>query len=223
MAYFPPNNNKLMLTQPELAALLGTSQPSGDKQINSIKGALIRGKTLSITDNSYLYGPVVTDLIIDKQITTTPGKNLVLNPSGPSVDFTNHTLINVAGISSNPNRYEVIAPAFVITTDATPTVVLSIATLLGYSYNVTVDVTAADYTDGVSSGTIILTGKSKNTAGVAVSTLPYVSYQKSGDAPISTITGYFTDSGANMQVIITGVAATNIRWFAAARVTRSQF
>lgn len=222
MAYFPNVNDKLVLTQNEIAALVGTSAPAGDKQINSLRGNLIRGNKLSITDSAYLYGVVRTELTLDQQITTTAGKDLVLNPSGLYIDCTNHTLINVAGITSNANRYEVVG-AYVTTTDATPTLALSIPTITGYVYSITVDIAVADLTDGVSSGGMTITTKSKNASGSVLSVIPYIRIEKGADASVATITATYTDSGSSVEVLVTGVAATTLKWLAAASVTRSTF
>src|SRR5882762_4082454 len=45
-------------------------------------------------------------LALGTPLTTTAG-DLIINPVGSNVDFSGKTLVNVGGISSNPNRYEV--------------------------------------------------------------------------------------------------------------------
>lgn len=217
------SNGQLVLTDGERDSIYGTSQPRRNKQINSVKAELIRGTELSIESNSYLYGPIKTDLIIEKQITTENGANLVINPSGPSVDFTGHTLINVGGISVNPNRYEVVSPAFVTTIDATPTVLLTITTSTGFAYTIRTDVAISNVTVGSDSCSVIITTNGKNPAGTAGVIAPYITLQRGGDASLNGISVYYTISGSNILVMGVGLAATTIRWLAAASITRTSF
>lgn len=56
-------------------------------------------ETMYCTGDAYIFGCVKTPLKICDKITTEGGKNLILDPSGTSIDFTNHTLINVGGVT----------------------------------------------------------------------------------------------------------------------------
>ncbi len=172
----------------------------------------------------------VTDVIIgggamqvDVPITTSGGSNLVLNPSGSSIDFSGKTLINIGGISSNPNRYEVIAPTTVITTNATPTTILTIPTVTGSAYTISVDVAAADVSDSISSAAYTINTKGKNLAGVASVIAPYTIYTPALDAALASSGVSFSASGSDIIVVAVGVAATTIKWQAAATITRQLF
>jgi hypothetical protein len=217
-------NDTLVLTQKEVSAIVGTTTPRRDRQINSIKVDSVYTGRLDVTGHSYLRGSIDTPLIIGHYITTLPGENLVLNPSGPSIDCSNKTLINVAGFSANANRYDVIAPTYVITTDAvTPTTLLTIPLTSGYTYNIRCDVALAHVTDGTSAGAVVITCTGKDLAGVASVLAPFNTINKAVDAPLAGVTVQFTVSGSNILVTATGIAATTVRWFAAAIVTRSQY
>lgn len=217
-------NDTLVLTQHEISSIVGTTTPRRDRQINSVNVKKLHGDTIDITDKAYLRGPIATDLIIGKEITTPPGKNLVLNPSGPSIDMSNKTLINVAGFSANPNRYDVIAPAYVITTDAvTPTSLLTVALTAGYTYHLQCDIALAHVTNGTSMGAITIKTTARNIGGVASVIAPFTSIQKAVDAPLSAVNVIYTVSGSDVHVTATGVAAATVRWFATTVVTRSQY
>lgn len=172
----------------------------------------------------------VTDMIVgdgavdmEAPITTTGGANLVLNPSGGSVDFTGHTLINVGGISVNPNYYNVIAPASVTTTNAVPTVLLTIATVSNAVYQIAVTIAVADDTDSTSSAGFSISTVAKNVGGVVTLLAPYTSDTQAIDAGLAGISVAFAASGTNITIVGTGLGATTIKWFSAAVITRQLF
>jgi hypothetical protein len=154
-------------------------------------------------------------------ITTPGGLDLILNPSGSNIDCTNHNLINVAGISANANRYDVIAPATVVTTDTTPTILFNIPTVANSAYTLVADVTCTNST--TSTGAFTLIGKVKNIAGVLTISAPFASGTTIVDNPLLGITAVYGTSGTNATVVITGLAATTIKWFGAATITRQLF
>jgi hypothetical protein len=86
-------------TLQDLRDTFGTSKPRGNIQINSTKCKRSSMETMYCTGDAYIFGCVKTPLKICDKITTEGGKNLILDPSGPSIDFTNHTLINVGGVT----------------------------------------------------------------------------------------------------------------------------
>jgi hypothetical protein len=159
---------------------------------------------------------------VNVPITTPNGQNLVIDPSGPSVDFTNHTLINVAGISENPNYVTVLSPATVITTDATPTTLLTITTMPYNAYTITCDIALTDDSDLVSTGSFSLQTKGKNIAGV-VTVVPYLRLITNTDSGLSGVSAIYSSSGSNIIVQITGLAGTTIKWFGSALVTLQSF
>jgi hypothetical protein len=147
----------------------------------------------------------------DVPITTSAG-NLVLNPAGSSVDFSGKTLVNVGGISTNPNRYEVIGTD-TTTTDATPTVILTVP-LAAAGYNITIDVV---YVTGTSVATLNLVVQAKNTGAATATAL--TTYIRE-DAPLTSASATASASGTNVIVTAVGIAATTIKWQAVATVTR---
>jgi hypothetical protein len=155
-------------------------------------------------------------------ITTDIGQNLVLNPSGPSVDFSGKTLINIAGISTDPNRYEEIG-ATVTTINATPTVGLSSSTISGAAYAVTIDVALANATDGTSSGGFTVFTKAKNIGGTVSLVAPYISSEYNLDPSLVGCTVTLAASGAFINTVVTGLAATTIRWRVVGTYTRQIF
>ena len=172
----------------------------------------------------------VTDMVvgnnavqIDAEITTSMGSNLVINPSGSSIDFSGKTLINIGGISTNPNRYEIIAPTTIITPNATPTTVLIIPTVTGAAYTIIVDVAIACVTDSISTASIAISTKAKNIGGVVTAVTPYARYHPILDAALASISVAFTISGTNVLVTATGSASTTVKWQAAANITRQLF
>lgn len=146
---------------------------------------------------------------------TTSAGDLVINPAGSNVDFSGKNLINVGGIFTNPNRYEVIG-AQVTTLDATPTVILTIPTVSA-AYTALVDVAVAS---GTSSGSYSVRLQIKNTGVATVNTM---SIDRRFDAPINAAVLTVNTSGTDVRIIATGIAVTTIKWFSAATVTRSLY
>lgn len=269
----PSPNDPNVLQKIEISETFGQSTPAGDRQINSVIAPIVSGHVLNITGNSYLYGPVQTQIIatngilvpdgsqtapsigfisepntgiyhtagtisftsngggvvsvgpeldIAVPITTPGGQNLVIDPSGPSIDFTGHSLINVASVTTDPNHYELVGGT-VITTNATPAVGLSIATDTNASYVVSADITCANVTDGTSSAGFIVHSRGKNIAGVVSVISPYINSASSPDLSLVGSTVTFSTSGTNITILVQGIAATTIKWRVAASVTRQLF
>lgn len=178
--------------------------------------------TTSFTSNGNTVLQVGSELNVGVNITTPVGQNLVINPSGPSVDFTGHSLINVASVSIDPNNYDLVG-AEIITTDATPVVGLTIFTDPNASYVITANIACANFTDNVSSGGFIANTMGKNIAGVASVRSPYKNIIIDTDLSLIGCTISFNASGANILVDVQGVASTNIKWRVVARITRQMF
>lgn len=157
-----------------------------------------------------------TGLTLGGQTISTVAGDLVLNPAGSNVDFSGKTLVNVGGISTNPNRYEVVGTQ-VTTVDATPTVILSIPTVNGV-YNAQCDVAVAS---GTSSGAQSIRVQIKNPAGTVTTSL--MLSDRRFDVPIAAAVINVVVSGTTVQLIATGIAATTIKWLGAATVTRSLY
>lgn len=169
--------------------------------------------------------PTVTigpNLQTNVPITTPPGQNLVLNPGGPSVDFTNHTLINVAGISQNPNYYPLVGNQ-VLTTNTIPTIGLTIPTDTNYAYAIDVDIAFANSTDGVSSGGIFMQSKGKNVGGVVSIVSPYVKYNSNLDLGLAGCSASFASSGTDILINVVGLAGVNVKWRVVSTVTKQAF
>ncbi len=142
----------------------------------------------------------------------TPAGNLVLDPNGPSIDCSGKTLINVAGISTNPNRFEVVG-TMTTTTTAAPTIILTIP-LDPAGYNMDIDVV---FVTGTSVGTYTAVVQAKKTGSASMILL--TSNAKS-DPALSAALVVASASGNNIIVTATGIVATSINWQAAASVTR---
>jgi hypothetical protein len=161
-----------------------------------------------------------TSIQVNEPITTSSG-NLVLNPSGASIDFTGHTLINVAGISTNPNFYQIIAPSTVQTTDSTPTTIYDIPTVTNATYTIQTSIALTDETDSTSSGSFIINTKVKNIGGTL--TIISIDSTEALDTSIASSTVSFITSGVNVNVTANGVSAITIKWFGASTITRQLF
>lgn len=171
----------------------------------------------------------VADMIIGNNaiemlapITTPIGQNLVIDPSGPSIDFTGHTLINVGGISTNPNYFTVAAPATLITTDATPATLLTVTTTASGTYLIQTTVSVANDSDSISSAAFTISTKAKNLGGT-VTLIPYATDTQVIDTGLAGITVVHAVSGTGVVVTCTGLAATTIKWFGVSVVTRQLF
>ncbi len=154
-------------------------------------------------------------LLLNAGVISTTSGDLILNPAGSNVDFSGKTLTNVGGISSDPNRYEVIGPQ-VTTVDATPTIIFTIPTVAA-AYTALVDLAVAS---GTSSGSCSVRLQIKNT-GVAI--VNVMSQDKRFDAAIVAATLLVSATGANVNLTATGIAATVMKWKVAATVTRSLY
>tara|TARA_R110002153_G_scaffold273997_3_gene446407 strand:+ start:30163 stop:31014 length:852 start_codon:yes stop_codon:yes gene_type:complete len=159
-------------------------------------------------------------LLVTVPITTPTGSNLVLNPDGPAVDFSGKTLINVGGFSADPNRYESIGPT-VTTTGAASTSAINLPTVLNSAYTITIDVTCANITDNLSSGSFILTVRAKNNG----NTLYVVTLgtESSRDPATANCSVAIQPAGTNISVIVSNTTADTIKWRAVATITRQLY
>jgi hypothetical protein len=155
-------------------------------------------------------------------ISTPIGVPLVLTSGTGTVDFGGASLVNVGGITTNPNRYEVIAPASLITADATPSILYNIPTIVDASYTITTDITCVNATDGSASAGFNISAKGKNIGGF-VSVSVNMENNSAIDMPLLGISVIHGVSGQNITVLVTGKAATTLKWFGATTVTRQQF
>lgn len=192
--------------------------------INDPDTGIYRGGdgSVSFTSNT---SPTVTigpNLQTSVPITTPGVQNLVLNPGGPAIDCTNHFLINVAGISTNPNYYPVIGSQ-VLTVNAVPTVGLTIPTDSNFAYAIDVDIAFANSTDGTSSGGIFMQSKGKNVGGVVTVVSPYVKYNSHLDPGLAGCSASFAISGTNILINVVGLGASNVKWRAVATITKQAF
>lgn len=155
-------------------------------------------------------------------IETPVGVPLVLTSGTNTVDFGGASLVNVGGITTNPNRYEVIAPASITTTDATQSVLYTIPTVIDSSYTITTDITCVDATNGSSTAGFNISAKGKNIGGF-VSVSVNMENNSAIDLPLSGISVIHGVSGQNLTVLVTGKAATTLKWFGATTITRQLF
>jgi hypothetical protein len=154
-------------------------------------------------------------------ITSNIGTNLVIASPTGVIDFGNATISNFAGISANASRYEVIAPATVATTDATPTTLYPIPTVSNTAYTLNTDVIATDLTNSAASS-INIKVLAKNIAGtVTVSAI--TTAVVATDASLAGIAVSYVVSGTDVNVRVTGLAVQNIKWFGATNATIQAF
>jgi hypothetical protein len=149
---------------------------------------------------------------LDVPITTAVG-DLVLDPAGGNINCSGKSLTNVGGIFINPDRYEVTG-AVITTTDNTPTVILTVPlTIAGYS--IAIDIV---YVDGTSVASANLLVQANNASGTA--TMVLLTSNMRSDVSLSAAGVAASASGTNIIVTATGIAATSIKWQAAAAITR---
>lgn len=157
-----------------------------------------------------------TGFTLSGQTISTVIGDLVLNPAGSNVDFSGKTLVNVGGISTNPNRYEIVGNE-VTTSDATPTVILSIPTV-NAAYNAQCDVSVAS---GTSSGAQSMRLQIKNPSGTV--TVNSMLKDRRFDTPLAAAVVNVVVVGTTVQLIAVGIAATTIKWLGAATITRALY
>lgn len=146
--------------------------------------------------------------------------DLVINPTGPNVDFSGKNLVNVGSITPNPNVYDVIAGGVLLTTNASPLPLLSILTDTNAVYMVDTRVSYGIGATGAS-GVAIVTARIENYGGVL--TLNTVETTKNYDVALATATVTYAINGLSVDVLCTGIAATNIKWFGKSSVVRCLF
>jgi hypothetical protein len=158
-------------------------------------------------------------LQISGQITTASG-NLILNPAGGAVDFSGKAIINFSGFATNPNYYDITAPANVDTVGATTAQILVISTVPNSVYTLEAYASCLSVTDGTNSASFIQSCKAKNISGVlTISTEMEVN--RSRDPPIATTCALsFVASGTNVILTATGVVGNTLRWWGAVKVQK---
>jgi hypothetical protein len=183
---------------------------------NSGNGFYNTGATIGTTIGGVPALVVSAAGITTGSVATATG-NLVLNPAGSSIDCSGKTLINVGGLSINPNRYEVVSPSAVTTTGSTPTSILQLTADSGYAYSTTLDIVA---TTGVESASWQVLCRFQNNP--AVSHVIVETTASMGGALAAAGIG-FVDGAGFLQVNAVGMAATTIKWYCAGTVTRGTF
>lgn len=155
-------------------------------------------------------------------ISTTSG-NLVINPAGASVDFSGKTLINVGGISTNPDHYDIYGAA-ITTTDATPVTVITIPTVTNSVWLINARVLAANSVSLADTASFTFRFRISNESGNMSSTI--IDYERAVDTPLTTPTLIGIDAhiiGANVEIKVTGQVSTTIKWNGVATVDRLLF
>jgi hypothetical protein len=176
------------------------------------------GTMVLVSNGQPLLTTTPTSIIVSQEIATSVG-NLILNPAGGAVDFSGAALINFSGISTNPNYYPVTSPANVDTFGAATAVLLSITTTTDSIYTLEVSASCLSLTDGTSAGSFIKTFRANNIGGV-VTISGFIESSRSRD-PVILFADILTSvSGTIVNVLASGVAGQNIRWFGGAYVTR---
>ena len=212
------------VTQDEIINSFGISAPAGNSQINSTRTPRCSMKELYVSGDSWLYGNVKTRLSLDKgQVTTAGGHNLVLDPTGPSIDCTNHTLINVAGFIASTFAYTVLSAAPVTTSGTGPVILVNLPLFVTPStYFFSGSISIADATNGTSGASLAIQGRATSVGGVATVVSPTIS-ALSADASLSGVTAAYVAAGPDARLMVTGLVGRTIRWFGQVAVTRTTF
>lgn len=185
-------------------------------------GIYRNGNSVGFTSGGVQTLSVGSTIIASSTITSPPAQNLSINSSTGVIDFNGATLTNVAGITSNPNRYEVIASAPVTTINATPTTLYVIPTITNAAYTLSSTIACVDNTDNTSTAGLIVSAKGKNIGGV-ITVSATMELNTAIDAPLTGIQVVHTASGSNIAVTVTGLVGHNLKWFGATNVTRQAF
>ena len=154
-------------------------------------------------------------------ISSPAGQDIVIDAATSIVDFSNNTLINVAGISTNQDQYTLYS-APLTTLNATPTLLLNIPVDLNSAFLISANISVANATDALSSAAFTIIVKAKNIAGT-VTLSATTTLISAIDAGLSNIAVAYGVTGANATINVTGLAATTVRWFGAAQITRRLF
>jgi hypothetical protein len=201
-AFNIPQSSDLNSLRPiEVSQLFGQAVSAGDRVINSLKADILVGQELRSKTGRFAVG------ITTPVISSTNGNPLVIHSGNGVVNFAGATIINVAGIATDPNVYDLINA--VTTVDAVPVVGLVIPTSAG-AYNFEVRIVCESGADG---GVIDLAGGSW----FGTVSTPFVSRKRRASAPLNAIDAYF---GPGPVVYVQGMPATTIRWRVLARVVR---
>jgi hypothetical protein len=166
-------------------------------------------------------GGVATAAFGPTGLTSLGGADLVINSSSSNVNFSGKNLINVGSISSNPNWFDSAPMTQVVTTDATPTTLLSIPTATGAAYTLQAEVTAANSTSGTC-GSFFASSRAWNVGGTLQISSQYNTIT-SLDASLASASIAYGTSGTNITLVVTGVVSNTVKWFGVVRVVRSLF
>ena len=160
-------------------------------------------------------------LNIGTVVTTPPGENLVLNPSGPSVDFSGKNIVNVGSVTTDPNYETIVAPA-VESTNPVPIIGATLPTTADVAYTIRAEVAMVNVTDNTSTGSFVAMTRGKNIGGTVTVVQPYVSITASKDIPVQPAQISFGVSGTEIVLNITGTSDL-LRWKIALTVTKQEF
>ncbi len=207
----------LNVTQPMLYEDGNVNQPSisfkSDKTLGLYK---TNTDSLAVVKNG---GELIkfdeANITANVPITTSSG-DLMLSAAGPNIDFGGKNLYNYGSLITNPNRFDMVSTE-VITTDATPTLLLSIpldiAAYLG-------DLSIVGNT-GVSTLTFSSAITIKNPSGTpTVTTTKYVLYK---DPSLSNAHIFWSSSANVANLMVVGVASVTIKWRAGITLTRQTY
>jgi hypothetical protein len=169
-------------------------------------------QVLNITTNLVLTGslngvPISGDIVTAAAVQTLTNKT-----------YSNPTVSGTFTIDTN----DIEKAATLTTSDATPTTIHTISTSSGFTYYIQVYASATDSTGGANSGSYKYSVKGKNLAGVVSLTSVFDSVTAL-DGTLSTTGLDFAISGTDIIIRATGLAATTIKWFAAAKIIQQSF
>lgn len=150
---------------------------------------------------------------------TTSAGDLFLNPAGANVDFGGKNIVNVGSISTNPRAYDVIADGVLTTIDATPLAVLTIPTISNAVYNAKTTVSTLIPATG-DAATFTVEVRFKNIAGVLTITVIDTKFSRDPVLQAGNATIAHVVNATNVDVMCTGIAATNIIWFGQTSILR---
>jgi hypothetical protein len=149
--------------------------------------------------------------VFNAPITSSAGNDLKLSGSSGIIDFGGSKLTNFSGIAANPNRYILIAPANVITTNNIATLLYPIPTIINTAYCLTTDVICAD-TDCCDFGSFNIVINAKNIAGVITLT-PVVTGRSIIENSLNGISADYVVNSNIIDIMVTGLVGRTLKWF----------
>lgn len=185
----------------EISQLFGQAMNAGDRMIKSLRSDILVGDEVRARTGRFKDG------IITPVVSSPSSTQLIIHSGNGIVNFNGATIVNVAGIASDPNVYDLIG--VVTTVDAVPIVGLPIPVLAG-GYNFEVRIVCES---GANGGVIDLVGGSWH----GTVTTPFVSRKRRAAPALNAIDAYF---GAGPNVMVQGMPAVTIHWRILVRVVR---